>query len=103
MNGLFGLSSPAGWSLIGAALILVALLVISFRSRSYVFCQYLRTMTGIRLKPRDVRDAFRRGGKGGVREMFLDLIIREDLKSGTVEIPEEIPGVPAELAAKHEV
>ena len=27
------------------------LLIVSFRSRSYVFCQYLKTMTGIALKP----------------------------------------------------
>ena len=46
-------------------------------------------MTGIALKPAEVRDAFRRGGKQGVREMFLDLIIREDLKQGPVSIPEE--------------
>lgn len=89
MNGLFGLSSPAGWALMGAAVVLVLLLVISFRSRAYVFCQYLTAMTGIGLKPREVRDAFRRGGKQGVREMFLDLIIREDLKHGPVEIPED--------------
>ena len=89
MNGLFGLSHPAGWSLLGAALVLLILLIISFRSRSYVFCQYLKTMTGIALKPSEVRDAFRRGGKQGVREMFLDLIIREDLKQGPVSIPEE--------------
>lgn len=89
MNGLFGLSSPAGWSLMGTALILILLLVISFRSRAYVFCQYLTAMTGIALKPREVRDAFRRGGKQGVREMFLDLIIREDLKHGPVEIPDD--------------
>jgi len=88
MNGVFGLTSPAGWSLIGAALVLFALLVISFRSRSYVFCQYLKTMTGIALKPSEVRDAYKRGSKQGVREMFLDLIIREDLKQGPVTIPD---------------
>lgn len=98
MNGLFGLSTPAGWSLMVAAIVLFVLLVISFRSRSYVFCQYLRTMTGIRLKPADVRDAFKRGGKGGVREMFLDLIIREDLKQGPVEIPDGPGG--ADLTVK---
>lgn len=89
MKGLFGLYSPAGWSLMGAALVLLALLVISFRSRAYVFCQYLTAMTGIALKPREVRATYLRGGKEGVREMFLDLIIREDLKHGPVEIPED--------------
>jgi len=28
-------------------------------------------------------------GRNGVREMFLDLIIREDLKEGPVSIPDE--------------
>lgn len=71
------------------AVVLLLLLVISFRSRVYVFCQYLKTMTGVALKPRDVRSAFRRGGKEGVRELFLDLIIREDLKAGPTAIPED--------------
>lgn len=82
------MSSPMAWSLLGTALALLLLLVISFRSRAYVFCQYLKTMTGIALKPREVREAFRRGGKQGVREMFLDRIIREDLKQGPVAIPD---------------
>jgi len=73
----------------GAAIVLLLLLVISFRSRSYVFCQYLTTMTGIALKPKEVKSAFRRGGKEGVRELFLDLIIREDLKHGPATIPDD--------------
>ncbi len=89
MKDLFGLSSPAGWALVGAAGVLVVLLVISFRSRAYVFCQYLTAMTGIALRPSEVRAAYKQGGKVGVRELFLDLIIREDLKHGPVEIPEE--------------
>ncbi len=89
MRELFGLTSPAGWAMISAAVVLLVLLVISFRSRSYVFCQYLKTMTGIALKPGEVRSAFRGGGKEGVRALFLDLIIREDLKEGPVEIPED--------------
>ena len=88
MKEIFGLSSATGWSLMATALVLAVLLVISFRSRSYVFCQYLTAMTGIRLKPVEVRGAFKRGGREGVRELFLDLIIREDLKGGPVEIPE---------------
>ena len=43
----------------------------------------------ISLKPKDVRRVYRQRGKTGVREMFLDLIIREDLKEGPMEIPEE--------------
>ena len=30
-----------------------------------------------------------RGGREGVRELFLDLIIREDLKEGPATIPED--------------
>ena len=88
MKEVFGLGTAGGWALLSTAFVLVVLLLISFRSRSYVFCQYLRTMTGIRLKPTEVRGAFRVGGKQGVRELFLDLIIREDLKQGPVSIPE---------------
>ena len=90
MKGLFEMTSPASWTMLGVALALLLLLVISFRSRAYVFCQYLRTMAGIALKPRDVRAAFRKGGKEGVRELFLDLIIREDLKSGPIPIPDDL-------------
>jgi hypothetical protein len=86
---MFGLSTPTGWAMLGGALVLLMLLVVSFRSRSYVFCQYLKTMTGISLKPREVKSAFQTGSQEGVRELFLDLIIREDLKRGPVKIPED--------------
>jgi hypothetical protein len=71
--------------------ILLLILIISFRSRAVVFCQYLEAMTGISLKPSDVRRVFSEKGKNGVREMFLDLIIREDLKEGPIVIPDEEP------------
>jgi len=71
------------------AAILLVILIISFRSRAVVFCQYLETMTGIRLKPSDVRRVYREKGRNGVREMFLDLIIREDLKEGPIDIPDQ--------------
>ena len=74
------------------AAILLLILIISFRSRAVVFCQYLETMTGIRLKPSDVRRVYREKGRNGVREMFLDLIIREDLKEGPIDIPDEQAG-----------
>jgi hypothetical protein len=90
MKTLFEMTNPASWTMLGVALALLVLLVVSFRSRAYVFCQYLRTMAGIALKPRDVRAAFRKGGKEGVRELFLDLIIREDLKSGPIPIPDDL-------------
>jgi hypothetical protein len=89
MKTMFGLISPSGWAMLSTAIVLLLLLVISFRSRVYVFCQYLKTMTGVVLKPREVKTAFRRGGKEGVRELFLDLIIREDLKGGPPSIPED--------------
>jgi hypothetical protein len=68
--------------------LLLLILIISFRSRAVVFCQYLEAMTGIRLRPSDVRRVYRERGKNGVRELFLDLIIREDLKEGPMEIPD---------------
>jgi hypothetical protein len=71
------------------ALVLLVILVVSFRSRAVVFCQYLEAMTGITLKPSDVRRVYREKGRNGVRELFLDLIIREDLKEGPMEIPED--------------
>lgn len=70
------------------AAVLLLILVISFRSRAVVFCQYLETMTGISLKPADVRRVYKARGREGVRELFLDLIIREDLKEGPIEIPD---------------
>jgi len=71
------------------AAILLVILIVSFRSRALVFCEYLETMTGIKLKPSEVRRVYRERGAAGVREMFLDLIIREDLKEGPIDIPDE--------------
>ena len=67
--------------------VLLLILIISFRARAVVFCQYLSTMTGIKLKPADVRRVYKERGKDGVREFFLDLIIREDAKQGPLNIP----------------
>ncbi len=72
---------------VGLAAVLLIILIISFRSRAVVFCQYLHAMTGIRLRPKDVRRVFKQQGRDGVRELFLDLIIREDLKEGPLKIP----------------
>jgi hypothetical protein len=72
--------------------VLLLILVISFRSRAVVFCQYLATMTGVRLKPSDVRRVYRERGRNGVRELFLDLIIREDLKEGPLDPEETLSG-----------
>jgi hypothetical protein len=87
VTSLFRIQSMAGALPLGFALLLLVILVISFRSRAVVFCQYLETMTGIRLRPSDVRRVYKLGGRDGVRSYFLDLIIREDLKQGPLEIP----------------
>jgi len=89
LESLFRIDSLASAGPLLFAGVLLLLLIISFRSRAVVFCQYLEAMTGIELKPSDVRRVYRKRGKNGVREMFLDLIIREDLKEGPIEIPEE--------------
>ena len=89
MANLFKLENmTAAMPLIFAGILLV-ILIISFRSRAVVFCQYLEAMTGIRLKPSEVRRVYRERGRNGVRELFLDLIIREDLKEQGPLDPEE--------------
>jgi hypothetical protein len=90
MSGAFEFVTKSDWTILWVALILVGLLIVSFRSRAYVFCQYLKTMTGIALRPTEVRRAFKSGGREGVRELFLDLIIREDLKGGPAVIPDSV-------------
>ncbi|MGH9457498.1 MAG: hypothetical protein ACRD2J_07665 [Thermoanaerobaculia bacterium] len=94
MDGPAGLFRIEGWSEaipIVFAVLLLLILIVSFRSRAVVFCQYLRAMTGVDLKPSEVRRVYRSSGKNGVRELFLDLIIREDLKDGPIDIPEATP------------
>ena len=88
MENLFRFDSmTAAMPLVFAGMLLL-ILIVSFRSRAVVFCQYLETMTGIELKPSDVRRVYREKGRNGVRELFLDLIIREDLKEGPIDIPD---------------
>ena len=74
--------------LVSFAVLLLLILVVSFRSRAVVFCQYLRAMTGIQLQPKVVGRVFKESGKDGVRQLFLDLIIREELKEGPLQIPD---------------
>ena len=64
---------------IAAAVVLLVLLVVSFLSRARMFCQYLSHMTGIRLKPSQVRKLYKKRGRAGVRDMLIELLIREDL------------------------
>ncbi len=71
-----------GVLMLGAAaglLVLLLLLLASFLSRPRVFCQYLEHMTGISLKPSQVRARYNARGKAGVRDLLIDLLIREDL------------------------
>lgn len=89
MSTLFQLDTMSAAMPLIFAGVLLLILIISFRSRAVVFCQYLETMTGISLKPSDVRRVYRERGRNGVRELFLDLIIREDLKEGPIGIPDE--------------
>lgn len=64
---------------LAAVVVLLLLLLASFLSRARVFSQYLAHMTGIRLKPKQVRRVFKSQGRPGVRDMLIDLLIREDL------------------------
>ncbi len=88
---LFQVKGLTGVALLGFAGLLLFILVVSFRSRAIVFCQYLKAMTGIELKPSQVRTVYRAQGQDGVRELFLDLIIKEDLRqTGPLQIPAEL-------------
>ena len=98
-SSLFEVQGINGMTLLVFAGILLFILIISFRSRAIVFCQYLKAMAGVELKPKQVRAVFKDRGQDGVREMFLDLIIKEDLKqTGPLQIPPELragkPGKP---------
>ena len=75
MRGVFSLSSTGDWALISACGVLVFLLVISFRSRSTVFCQYLKAMTGISLAPRDVTREFKKGGQEQRLKWHHDFVV----------------------------
>ena len=81
------LASPT-FILLGCAVVLLILLVVSFASRPRVFSQYLRAMTGIRVTPREIRRIFKQRGRTGVRELFLELLIREDLREDGVARPD---------------
>jgi hypothetical protein len=75
----------------GVIALLLFILVVSFTSRARMFCQYLKAMSGIELKPGEVHRAYKLRGKAGVRELFLDLIIREEVKSSPPITPDSEP------------
>ena len=87
MGEIFRITSISTAMPLAFAILLLVILVVSFRSRAVVFCQYLEAMTGIKLRPSQVARTFSQRGREGVREMFLDLLIKEDLKQGPIEIP----------------
>lgn len=82
---------PEWWVFAG---ILIFILAISLGQRARVFCQYLRAMTGISLTPGEVKKVYRLRGKAGVRELFLDLLIREDLADTPAITPDSAPSKP---------
>ena len=88
LGSVFSIQSLTAAMPLAFAVLLFIILVVSFRSRAVVFCQYLHAMTGIKLSPSDVRRVYNESGPDGVRQYFLDLIIREDLKQGPIEIPD---------------
>ncbi|HEY0592666.1 MAG TPA: hypothetical protein VGE86_09845 [Thermoanaerobaculia bacterium] len=97
VGSLFRIDTIGEVVLVVFAIVLLAILVISFRSRSVVFCQYLHVMTGVTLSPADVKRVYRTAGKNGVREMFLDLMIRQDFaEAGPARIPNADPTADAE-------
>lgn len=99
MGEIFRVSSISAAMPLAFAILLLIILVVSFRSRAVVFCQYLEAMTGIKLRPSQVARVFSQRGREGVREMFLDLLIREDLKEGPLGIPGEGKGTTKSDAA----
>jgi len=100
LSSIFEVRSVVGLLSLAFALLLLLILIVSFRSRATVFCQYLKTMSGIELKPSEVRRVYGEKGQDGVRELFLDLIIREDLKqTGPLQIPEGLKAPPGPKAA----
>ena len=76
-------------------LVLWFLLVVSFRSRAKVFCQYLRLMTGIELTPKEVKNVFRLRGASGVRDLLIDLLVQKDLEAGPLSPEDTDPTPPA--------
>lgn len=98
LPALFKVTSLASAAPLIFAVILALILIVSFRSRARVFCQYLKRMTGIQLQPKEVKEVYKSLGQDGVREMFLDLIIRQDLKGGPLSIPAD-EETPAEIPA----
>lgn len=67
---------------------LLLVLIVSIITRPRVFTQYLDHMAGIKLSPKEVASVYKTRGKAGVRELFIELIIREDIKDGVSLSPD---------------
>jgi len=88
---MFELPPSAVYYLLGSTGVLLLLLVASFLSRPRVFTQYLAHMTGIKLSHRDVAEVFKERGQAGVRDLFIEMIVREDLREGPRITPDTPP------------
>jgi hypothetical protein len=100
---LFDVTSTVGILLLAFSFVLFLILIVSFRSRPTMFCQYLNHLTGIKLRPADVKRAYLTKGQDGVREMFLELIIAQDLKQGPMVPPGPVEVPAAATSAEVEV
>src|ERR1035441_4403776 len=90
-SSLFEVRGLTGLALLVFAGVLFLILLISFRSRATVFCQYLKAMAGIELKPSQGRSGFKDPRKGGGRARFLALLIKEALReTGPLQIPKDV-------------
>jgi Tfp pilus assembly protein PilO len=76
------------WSMIAAAVLLLIILVLSVAFRPLLFCQYLNNMAGYKLKPKEVRKAYKRNKKRGVRELFMEQYFKADLADSKKELDE---------------
>src|SRR5207237_8302077 len=63
LSSLFQIESLSTAMPVAFAIVLLLILVVSFRSRALGFCQYLETMTGIRLQPSEVRGIYKYAGR----------------------------------------
>ena len=64
---------------VAGILVLLLLLLVSFLSRARVFCEYLKHLTGIELRPGTVQALYKKKGRGAVRDHLINLLVQEDL------------------------
>ena len=88
---MLDLSPQVTLILLAVSGMLLVLLIAAMMMRPRVFTQYLEHMTGVKLSPREVAAVFKARGKAGVRDMFLELLIREDLRDGPRITPDTPP------------